>query len=216
MRYATNCTRLDIAYAVGVLSRFTSKPSKDYWLTIEQVMRYLIGTKSYGLFYKKYLAVIETFSDADWNNLSGDSFSTTSYIFNLGSGAICWKSKKQTIISNSTMETKLIAFALASQKANWLKDLLCETPLWEKPIPLILIHYDSTVTIGRVKNHYYNCKSKPIRRKHSIVRSYLRSGIIIMDYIKSNDNIAYPFTKASAKDRVWNTSRGMGLKTIDS
>ena len=30
LRYATNCTRPDIAYAVGVLSRFTSKPSKDH------------------------------------------------------------------------------------------------------------------------------------------------------------------------------------------
>ena len=42
-------------------------------------MRYLIGTKSYGLFYKKYPAVIEGFSDANWNTLSGDSLSTTGY-----------------------------------------------------------------------------------------------------------------------------------------
>ena len=33
----------------------------------------------------------------------------TGYIFTLGSGAICWKSKKQTIIANSTMEAELIA-----------------------------------------------------------------------------------------------------------
>ena len=41
------------------------------------------------------MEVIEAFSDADWNILSGDSLSTTGYIFNLGSGAICWKSKKK-------------------------------------------------------------------------------------------------------------------------
>ena len=35
LRYVTNCTRPDIAYAVGVLSKFTSKPSKDHWLAIE-------------------------------------------------------------------------------------------------------------------------------------------------------------------------------------
>ena len=86
-----------------MLSRFTGKPSKDYWLAIERVMRYLIGTKSYGLFYKKYFAMFEAFSDADWNTLSGDSLSTTGYIFTLGSDAICWKSKKKTIIANSTM-----------------------------------------------------------------------------------------------------------------
>ena len=65
LRYATDCTRPDIAYAVGVLSRFTSKLSKDHWFAIERVMRYLTGTKNYGLFYKKYLAMIEGFSDAD-------------------------------------------------------------------------------------------------------------------------------------------------------
>ena len=53
LRYATDCTRPDIAYAVEVLSKFTSKPSRDHWLAIERVMRYLIGTKNFGLFYKK-------------------------------------------------------------------------------------------------------------------------------------------------------------------
>ena len=114
------------------------------------------------------------------------------------------------------MEAELIALASTSEETNWLRDLLYEIPLWEKPIPPILIHCDSTAAIGRVKNCYYNSKSRPIRRKHSIVWSYLSSGIISVDYIKSNDNFADPFTKALAKDRVWNTSREMGLKSIES
>ena len=60
------------------------------------------------------------------------------------------------------MKVELIALVLASDKANWLRDLLYE-------IPPILIHCDSNAAIGRVKNHYYNSKSRPIRRKHSIV-----------------------------------------------
>ena len=100
------------------------------------------------------------------------------------------------------MEAELIALASASEEANWLRDLLYEIPLWEKPISPILIHCDNTATIGRVKNRYYNNKSRPIRRKHNTVRSFLNSGIITMNYIKSNDNLANPFTKALAKDRV--------------
>ena len=100
------------------------------------------------------------------------------------------------------MEAELIALASANEEANWLRDLLYEIPLWKKPIPPILIHCDSTAAIGRVKNHYYNGKSRPIRRGHSTMRSYLSSGIIIMDYIKSNDNLADPFTKALAKDKI--------------
>ena len=44
----------------------------------------------------------------------------------------------------------------------------------------------------------------------------MSSGIITVDYIKSNDNLTDPFTKALAKDGVWNTSRGMGPKSIES
>ena len=50
LRYATDCTRPDIAYAVGVLNRFTCKLSRDYWLAIGRIMRYLSGTKNYDLF----------------------------------------------------------------------------------------------------------------------------------------------------------------------
>ena len=86
--------------------------------------------------------------------MSGDSLSTTDYIFTLGCGAICWKSKRQTIIVNSTLEAELIALVSDSEEANWLRDLLYEIPLWEKLIPPILIYCDSTASIGRVKNHY--------------------------------------------------------------
>ena len=60
--YATDYTRPDIAYVVRVLSRFTSKPSRDHRLAIERVMRYLISTKSYSLFYKKYPVMIAVYS----------------------------------------------------------------------------------------------------------------------------------------------------------
>ena len=162
LHYATDCTRPDIAYVVGVHNRFTSRPCRDHWLAIERVIRYLIGTKSYDLFYKKYPAVIEVFSNADLNTLSGDSFSTIGNIFTLGSGAICWKSKKQTTIANSTMEAELIALASTSEEEIWFRDLLYK-------IPPILIHCDCTNAIGSVKNRYYNDKSRPIRRKHNTV-----------------------------------------------
>jgi hypothetical protein len=61
-------------------------------------MKYLSGTKTYGLFYKMYRVVLEGFSDADWNTLLGDSLSTTGFIFTLSSGAICWKSKNKLLL----------------------------------------------------------------------------------------------------------------------
>ena len=73
------------------------------------------------------------------------------------------------------MEAELIALSLASEEVGWLRDLLSEIPMWEKPISLVLIHCDSNATIGRVRNKYYNGKSRSIRRKHSTVRSYIHT-----------------------------------------
>ena len=52
LMYAMVCTRLDIAHAVGVLSRFMSKPGKEHWTTVKRVFRYLRGTSDYGLCYQ--------------------------------------------------------------------------------------------------------------------------------------------------------------------
>ena len=114
------------------------------------------------------------------------------------------------------MEAELIVLASVSEEANWLRDLLHEIPLGEKPILPILIHCDSTAIIGRVHNRFYNGKLRPIRRKHNIVRSYLSNGIINIEYFKSCYNLVDPLTNALTRERVWNISRGMGLKPIQS
>ena len=83
-----------------------------------------------------------------------------------------------------------------------MQDLLSEIPLWEKPISPVLIHCDSTATISRVHNKYYNGKSRYVRRKHSTVRSYINNGTINVDYISTNDNIVDPLTKSIAREKI--------------
>ena len=103
------------------------------------------------------------------------------------------------------MEAELIALASASEEANWLRVLLFQILYFEKPIPPILIHCDSTAAIGRVQNCYYNGNYRLIRRKHSNVRSYLTNGTINADYVKSCDSIVDPHTKALIREKVWST-----------
>ena len=52
LMYAMVCTRPNITYAVGVLSRYMSKQGKEYWTAVKRVFRYLRGTTNYGLCYQ--------------------------------------------------------------------------------------------------------------------------------------------------------------------
>ena len=44
LMYVMVCTRPDIAHAVGVVSRFMSKPGKQHWEAIKWILRYLKGS----------------------------------------------------------------------------------------------------------------------------------------------------------------------------
>lgn len=94
----------------------------------------------------------------------------------MGDDAIRCKSKEQIIIAKSTREVELIALASASDEANQLVIYYVKSLCRKKPTSFVLIHYDNIVAIGKVKNHYYNDKSRPIKRKYNTVRFYLSDG----------------------------------------
>ena len=52
LMYAMVSTRPDIAHAVGVLSRYMSKPGKDHWTAVKRVFRYFHGTIDYAICYQ--------------------------------------------------------------------------------------------------------------------------------------------------------------------
>jgi hypothetical protein len=51
LMYEMVCIRPNIAHAVGVLSRYMSKPEREHWTMVKRSFRYLQGTTSYGLCY---------------------------------------------------------------------------------------------------------------------------------------------------------------------
>ena len=56
-----DCTRPDIAFAVGVLDMFRNKSDNEHWHVVTRVMRYLIGKKNCGLFYTNILLYLKAF-----------------------------------------------------------------------------------------------------------------------------------------------------------
>ncbi|GJS75363.1 zinc finger, CCHC-type containing protein [Tanacetum coccineum] len=200
LMYAMTSTRPDIAYVVGRLSRFTSNPSRQHWKAITRVFKYLRGTKDYGLSYVGYPSVLEGYSDASWINHVEDSSSTSGWVFLLGGGAISWASKKQTCITSSTMESEFVALAAAGKEAEWLRNLIHEIPIWPKPIAPISIRCDSAPTMARAYSQIYNGKSRHLGVRHSMVRELIRNGVISIEFVRTQHNLADHLTKGLARD----------------
>ncbi|GJQ94945.1 hypothetical protein Tco_0006084 [Tanacetum coccineum] len=122
----------------------------------------------------------------------------------------CWKaSKKQTCITGSTMESKFVALAVAGKEAEWLKNLLLEIPLWSKPIAPISIRCDSAATLAKVYSQIYNGKSRHLGVRHSMIRELIRNGVVSIEFVRSQQNLADHLTKELAKDLVIKSAEGM-------
>jgi hypothetical protein len=129
LMYEMIYTRLDIAHAVGVLSKYISKPRKEHWTTIKRGFRYLCGTASYGLCYQGRLGLdgaldIHGFVDADWVGDLDRRISTSGYVFNLFGGGISWMRKRQYVVALSTTEVEYMATTHTRKEAIWLQ-ILC-------------------------------------------------------------------------------------------
>ena len=49
--YTMVCCRSDIAYAMNTVSRYMANPGKEHWKALKWILRYLHGTRDYGLVF---------------------------------------------------------------------------------------------------------------------------------------------------------------------
>ncbi|GJV02505.1 zinc finger, CCHC-type containing protein [Tanacetum coccineum] len=212
LMYAMTCTRPDIAFAMGKLSRYTSNPDTQHWQAIQRVLKYLNKTIDYRLTYTGYPSVLKGYTDASWISNTEDNSSISGWVFLLGGGAISWASKKQTRITGSTMESEFVALAAAGKEAEWLKNLLLEIPLWSKPIAPISICCDSAATLAKVYSQMYNGKSRHLGVRHSMIRELITNRVISIEFVRSQLNLVDHLTKGLARDLVIKFVEGIELK----
>jgi hypothetical protein len=174
-------------------------------------MHYLVGTMDYRIHYSEYPAVLEGYSDANWIFDVDELYATSGYVFTLGGAAVSWRSCKQTILMRSTMEAELAALDTATVEADWLRELLMDLPIVEKPLPAILMNCDNQTVIVKVDSSKDNMKSsRHIKRRLKSVRKMRNSGVITLDYIHTEKNLTNPFTKGLSRNVIDAASMEIG------
>ena len=200
--YLANCTRPDIAFAVNLLARFSSSPTKRHWNGIKHVFRYLRGTIDLGLFYPKDTKQgLIGYADAGYLSDPHKARSQTGYVFKYGGTAISWRSQKQTLVATSSNHAEIIALHEASRECVWLRLMTqhiqstCSLPINKDPT---ILYEDNAACVAQIKEGYI----KSDRTKHippkffSFTQELEKSKDIDIQYIRSSENSADLFTKA--------------------
>jgi len=89
-------------------------------------------------------------------------------VFNLGSGAVAWASKKQPIVTLSSTEAEYVATAATACQTVWMRRVLNELLHNQNDATQIVSDNKSSIALSR--NHVFHKQSKHIDTRYHFIR----------------------------------------------
>ncbi|KAL4302663.1 hypothetical protein GQ457_10G003570 [Hibiscus cannabinus] len=206
-------TRPDLMFPATLLSRFLSSPIDVHLGVAKRVLKYVKSTLGEGLNYLKMDNVVLTgYFDSDWAVSLDDMKSTSEYVFNLGSGAICGSSKKQQVVAQSTAEAEYIAAAAANQ-AIWFRNLLYDLGFKQESATVLLCDNKSAIAIA--DNPIQHGRTKHINVKFHAIRKAEKNSLIKMEFCSFEMQVADLMTKALSRNMMLFLKHELGITNIN-
>lgn len=159
LRYLVH-TRPDIAYAVGIVSRFMERPTVMHLNAVKRIIRYVKGTLEFGLVYSRENGnnILTGYSDSDLAGHIEDRKSTSGMAFYLNDSLITWVSQKQKFVALSSCEAEFMAATAAACQGIWLRNLLSQVT--DESVGPVILYIDNKSAIDLAKNPMFHGRSK--------------------------------------------------------
>ena len=178
------------------MAAYTANPSLQHTTALKHILRYLSGTRTYGIVYRLLPHQSNFFygyADAAYGN-ADEHQSTTGYVFIAGKGAITWSSRKQITTALSSTEVEYIVLSEALRGAFWLRNVYDELGLLQEDLPTE-IQGDNKGSIAMAKNPQFHKRSKHIARRWHWVCELVEDRIITVTSCRDPDQTADVLTK---------------------
>lgn len=214
LRYLVH-TRPDIAFSVGIVSRYMERPTLVHLSAAKRILRYVQGTLEYGLVYSKDSGnnVLTGYSDSDHAGHIEDRKSTGGMVFYLNESLITWVSQKQRCVALSSCEAEFMAATAAACQAIWLRKVLKQ--ITGEQIDPVVIYIDNKSAIDLAKNPTFHGRSKHIDIRYHFIRECVDRGDIIVKHVNGEKQRADPLTKALFAVKFDRMRKLLGIKNLN-
>ncbi|XP_074356020.1 secreted RxLR effector protein 161-like [Apium graveolens] len=170
LRYLVH-TRPDIAYSVGVVSRYMEKPTVLHLEVVKRILKYVRKTLEYGLIYSRRVGnyILSGYADSDIDGSLDNRRSTSGMTLYLNKNLITWVSQKQSCVALSSCEVEFMAATAAACQVIWLKNLLRQ--ITDMSLDPVNIFVDNTSAIDLTKNHVFHGRNKYIDIRYQLLET---------------------------------------------
>ncbi|KAI5115034.1 hypothetical protein M0805_009290 [Coniferiporia weirii] len=212
LMYLAICTHPDIAYAVGVLGQFSSNPGMAHWRAAKHLLRYLKGTVDLKLEYAPDSSQSELFTaycDADHAGNRDNQQSTSGMVIKMGTGAVSWSSRLQSLVTLSTTEAEYISAVMASQEILWLHNLLTEFGYSFDHASTLFVDNQSAIQVANNPEHHGRMKHLDLH--FYWLRDQVEAGTLRLVHMCTADMPADLLTKSLGWNKVQDLRGLVGL-----
>lgn len=148
------------------------------------------------------------YSDSDFAVYIDKRKSTSGAYFVFGGGSIAWRSKKQSVVAQSSVETEYITLSFAVGEALWLRNL--DAVFMTVPTP-ILVGVDNQVALALAHDDINDERIKHIDVKYRFIREPISRETVSANYVPTTAMIADIMTKAVESTKHQRILRMMGM-----
>ena len=188
-------TRPDLCFAISFFGRFQSGWDETHWNSLKNVLRYLKGTKSLGMVYRKSnssMINVSAYVDSDFASDPTDRKSISGFLIRMNNNMVCWSSKKQSVVALSSTEAEYVAMANCITECLFVVQLLKEiTPNFVFPVLL----YEDNQSCIKIAQTLETKRSKHIDVKFHFIRHVIDEGMFKIIYKSTDQQVADVFTK---------------------
>ncbi|WMV26045.1 hypothetical protein MTR67_019430 [Solanum verrucosum] len=125
-------------------------PTKLHLLATKKTLRYLQGTKDFGLFYKKgEKSDLIGFADSDYAGDQDDRKSTLGYVYLLGTTVVLLFSRKQKIVTLSSTKAEFVVATTCAFQAIWVRRILDELQFKQEKATTIFCDNKSAIKLSK-------------------------------------------------------------------
>jgi hypothetical protein len=168
------------------------------------------GTPNFGIFYATDCPLsLIGYTDSNWAGNGTDHKSTYGYVFSFGSGPFFWSSKKQSMISLSTIEAEYRGVVNASTQAVWLWGILSEFCI-QYPLSTI-IFCDNQVSIRILIDPIQRKRNKNNEIHMHYIYDLICDRVISLQYCPIEQQVVDIFTKSFTENKFLELRAMLGV-----
>jgi hypothetical protein len=205
--------RPDISFPVKELARASHAPTRRHAAQLKRLLRYIRGTVN-----MEYVLEVKTDApdyiivgtvDASWAAGPGRK-STSGGVLQVQGFTVMHWSRTQNVIAQSSCEAELISMNMGGNEATFVQTLLSEIGIQMK----IRLMADSSSAIAVTQRRGLG-RLRHLQVKELWLQERVRAGLIEMDRVPTEHNMADMLTKGLMSGRLCQLSAQMGLRRAE-